>query len=208
MALGDPYVTLAELKKYVGIPVNELGKDEVLQFALDSATREIEDYCERQFNKESSATARVYEPDDRCQIEVDDFYDITGFVLETDPNGNGNFSQAWTSADYELSPLNGVISGVTGYPYWVIDAVGGLSFPVPYHGRRKATVRVTAKWGWSAIPKTIRQCCFQMASKNYSMQGAPLGVAGFGEFGVVRVRGDSVLEGKLERYRRDGVKIG
>ena len=72
MALGDPYVSLAELKDYVGIPSTELGKDSVLQFALDSATREIEDYCERQFNKELSATQRVFVPDDQCQIEVDD----------------------------------------------------------------------------------------------------------------------------------------
>lgn len=208
MAIGDPYVTLAELKKYVGIPVDELGKDDVLQFALDSATREIEDYCERQFNKELTATPRVFVPDDHCQVEVDDFYDTTGFVLETDPNRSGTYSQTWTAADYELSPLNGVVSGVPGWPYWTIDAVGGLRFPMPYGGHRKASVRVTAKWGWSTIPKVIRQCTFQMASKNYSMQGAPLGVAGFGEFGVVRVRGDTVLESKLERYKREGVKNG
>lgn len=209
MAIGDPYVSVAELKSYMGIPAEELSKDNELTAALKSASREINRHCERQFGKADTATARLFKPEDSCCIEVDDFYSTTGLVLETDPSGSGNFTQPWTAADYELGPdPNGIVDGEEGYPFWEFAAVRGLRFPCPYPGRRQYTVRVTALWGWAEIPDDIKQACFQMATKNFSMAGAPLGVAGFGEFGVVRVRDIVGLEAKLCRYQRDGVHVG
>lgn len=207
MALGDPYVSLTELKSYLGIEASDETKNTALQFALDGATREIEDHCERQFNKEAAASQRLFKAGDPYDIEVDDFYDTTGFILETDPNYSGSFSQVWTASDYELTPENGIVGGVPGFPFWEIAAVGGLRFPCHYPGRRRLTVRVTALWGWAEVPKVIRTACFQLATKNFNMASAPLGVAGMGDY-VVRVRDIVGLEAKLCRYKRNAVEVG
>jgi hypothetical protein len=190
MALGDTYATLAELKTHVGIPVDEDMKDEVLQWALDSASREIENCCERQFNKTTTASQRTYRLS--CDsVEVDDFWTTDGLVID------GN---AYAADDYDLWPLNGTVNGVPGWPYGEIVSYG-RHLP-------DDRVTVTAQWGWDAVPAPVKQACLMLAAKNYKLADSPLGVAGFGEFGVVRVRDMPDIDRKLKKYKRIVVHVG
>lgn len=206
MAIGDPYATLAELKDYLKL-TGTTEFDDRLTDALLSASREVERYCNRQFNQVTSATSRVYRPGSLSKVMSDDFYSTTGFALETDPGGDGTFGVLWTDADYELSPDNGIVDGQPGWPYWKIEAVRGLYFPINNYGKR-STVRVTAKWGWAAVPAPVKQATLIMAAETYSLKGAPLGVAGFGDFGPIRVRDNKMASAKLMRYRRNAVLVG
>lgn len=199
MALGDPYATLTELKSYVGIAVGETLKDEQLGWALDSASREIEDHCERQFNKETSVSQRIFRMNSALDVEVDDFHTTSGLVIETGISPAGSWS---TLADYQLCPLNGIVNGVPGWPYTEIESAYGTWFPC------FGFVRVTAQWGWPSVPDPVHQACLLLAAKNYKLADAPMGVAGFGEFGVVRVKDIPEIACKLRRYKRIGVHVG
>jgi hypothetical protein len=207
MALGDNYATLAEMKAYLSL-TDTVAADSQITDALNSASREIERHCERQFNSAGSVSARVFNPNTVGTVWVDDFSTVTGLIVETDADADGTFETIWTSADYELNPLNGIVDGQTGWPYYKIRAVGNsLRFPV-WCGPRKATVRVTANWGWATVPAPVKQSCMILAAMSFQLKDAPLGVAGMGEFGVIRVRNSRMAEDKLNDYCRNRVKVG
>lgn len=194
MAIGDPYVTLAELKEYVGINATTDLKDEVLQWALGSATQEINNCCEREFNKSDDALPRTFRASHRWYLDVDDFYTVDGLTV------NG---VAYNPDHYDLLPANGFRNGVPGWPFNSLEVVGG-----GYTFSQSSVVTVVAHWGWAQVPDPIRQACFMMAAKNYKLADAPTGVAGFGEFGVVRVREMPDITNKLRPYKRTVVNVG
>lgn len=201
MALGDTYATLDELKEYLQL-TDETEFDERLDDALVTSSKAIERYSGRVFNDALTVSARVFNPTRSGLAFVDDFSTITGLIIKTDDDEDGVFEETWTTADYQLEPLNGMRNGMTGWPYWQIRAVGpSLSFPKLSNGR--ATLQVTARWGWSAVPAPVKQACLIMAAETFKLATAPLGVAGMGEFGFIRVRDNRMATAKLEPYRRD-----
>lgn len=206
--IGDPYCTLGKLKDYLKIPLTMSALDEALTDALQSASEEIERHTNRQFNTDAAATARVYEPRTLRITMVDDFWTLDGLVVETDPGGTGDFTTVFGDTDYELFPLNGLVSGKP-WPYNKVRANSGLFFPkfarTPF--RRTAVVRVTAQWGWASVPAPIQQACLILAASNFSLKDAPLGVAGMaqgfagsGTAGVIRVQDNKMAAAKLLRY--------
>lgn len=201
MALNDTYATLDELKDYLQLS-DETQFDSRLDDALVTSSRAIERFCGRVFNDAGSATARVYQPTRQHLALVDDFHTITGLAVKTDEDDDGVFEETWVSADYQLEPLNGMRSGMTGWPYWKIRAIGDTrDFPSTDHGR--ATLEVTARWGWASVPAPVKQSCLIMAAETFKLATAPLGVAGMGEFGVVRVRDNRMASAKLLPFTRD-----
>ena len=42
-------------------------------------------------------------------------------------------------------------------------------------------------YGWSSVPVAIKQACIIQASRIFKRLDSPLGVAGFGDLGVMRV---------------------
>ena len=202
MALGDPYADLGELKNYLAI--GDQADDAVLTDALASVSREIEDHTQRQFNQSAAATSRRYYPEHACLVQVDDLHTTTGLVVETDADGDGTFETTWSSADYELYPLDGVVGGVPGWPFSEIRAVASHTFP---RGGRP-TVRITAQWGWAEVPDPVKQACLILASETAKLKDAPFGVAGFSEWGAVRVRQNPLAAKKLAPYVRHPVLVG
>lgn len=202
MAIGDSYATLTQLKSY--LKITDADDDSELTDALASASKGITKFCGRQFNKETSATARTYRPTHAGLAMVDDFHTTTGLVIAT-ADDDGVFDTTWTSADYELEPFNGVRDGEPGWPYWKIRVVdsSALSFPLA----SRATLQVTAQWGWAAVPAPVKQACLILAAETFKLKDAPFGVAGFGDFGAVRVRDNPMAKAKLIPYRRNAVLV-
>lgn len=203
MALGDSYATLAELKTYANATKDTY--DTLLTDALEAASRAVEQACNRQFNDAGSATARVYYPDHSCLVRPDDFHTTTGLVVKTDTGNDGTFETTWAAADFEVRPLNGVVSGQAGWPYNQIWSDGSLLFPT---GARRAPVEVTARWGWAAVPKPIKQATLIIAEELYKLKDAPFGVAGNGTYGEIRVRDNPMAMKKLMPYVINPVMVG
>lgn len=208
MALGDAYVELPDLKEYLKIYDGNIESDDNLQSAIDSASGEIGKICNRQFQRTETATARIYSPNrNRTYVLTDDFWITTGLVVEYDNTGNGDWV-ALSATDYELLPLNGVVDGEDGWPYNRIELTGNTLCQFPWV-RRRGSVRVTAKWGWEAVPAAVRQACLIIAAETHQLKDAPFGVAGMDQFGsVMRVRENRIALGKLARYTRNRYLVG
>ncbi|WP_157251115.1 head-tail connector protein [Nonomuraea typhae] len=203
MALGDPYATLAQLKSY--LQVSDAVDDGELTGALTSSSREIEKHCNRQFNKATSATARIYYPDSACLAYVDDFWTTSGLVVKTDDGDDGTFETTWATTDFQLEPLNAVVDGESGWAYWRIRAIYSRCFPIT---SRRAPLQVTAQWGWAAVPAPVQQACLILSAEVFKLRSAPFGVAGFGEYGAIRVRENPKVCALLKPYERNRILVG
>jgi len=202
MALGDLYVDPEDLKVRLDIDDND---DMVrLSGAVGAASRGIETFCGRQFNDAGAATARVFQPTSDCLAYVDDFHTITGLVIKSDDDDDGSFERTWTTADYELGPLNGVVGGESGWPYSKVRHVGwNRGFP----RLRRAGLQVTARWGWASVPAAVTEACRIAAEEIFKLRDTPFGVGGYGDFGVIRVRDNPFTSRMLMPYKRSSVLV-
>jgi hypothetical protein len=201
VALGDTYAVLADLKAYLGMQ-EDTRFDTSLTQALESVSDEIEQHCNRQFNKVTSATAREFRVMYTPFVIVDDFHTVTGLVIEAD-NLDGVFT-ALTATDYELQPLNGVVDGQPGWPYNKIVIRPTAVNRVTRGGR----LRVTAQWGWTAVPAPVKQACLIMAAATFQIKDAPFGVAGSDQWGSIRVKDNLMAQNKLSRFVVSKILVG
>lgn len=209
MAFQDPYVTRAELKSYLRIDTGVTDYDSDLDDALDSATREINNHCSRQFNRDDVITStgtqtRVYTCRYSWLAEFDDIHTTTDLVIATDSDGDGTYGTTWSITDYQLEPLNGIRDGNTGWPYFKIRAIASKVFPVL---GGVASLQVTGHFGWTAVPADVKQACLMLAAETFKMREAPFGVAGWSEFGAIRVRDIPKVQKLLYPYERSRVKV-
>lgn len=199
MAVTNGYCTLAQLK--AALRISDSTDDALLEASIESASRLVDGHCARAFWNAGTAT-RQYAANDQYSLEVDDFHSST-ITIQTASSDYGVYDTTWVqSRDAQLEPINGVIDGLS-WPYNKIRAVGDYSFPVA-GGGREVRVRITAVFGWSAVPKTIEQATLIQASRIFKRADSPLGVAGFGEFGAMRVstRLDPDVAMLVDPYRR------
>lgn len=157
MALGDPYASRAELEARL-----QRADDGTFASLLDDASRQVEQFTVRQFNKATVATARTFRPIDGCLTIVDDFHTITGLVIATDDDSDGTYETTWTTAHYELAPSNGIVSGEAGWPFWMINAAGNGHY---FRLRNRHTVQVTAQWGWTTVPAGVKEATLAVAEQ-------------------------------------------
>jgi hypothetical protein len=71
-------------------------------------------------------------------------------------------------------------------------------------GARRKSLKVTAKYGWSAVPVDIEEACLLKAARLFERRKAPLGIsAAIADFGPVRIaRSDSDVIDLLHPYVR------
>lgn len=200
MAITNGYVSLQEVKDALRISDNT--DDSLLELSIEAASREIDGYCERIFYNAGTAT-RVYIPTDNFTTEIDDLISIS--QLRTSSTGD-TFDTVWNlTTDVQLEPLNG-ISGGLAQPYTRLRAIGDYLFPVwdPRNvNAHEATVQVTGVYGWANTPKAIKQATLILALRQFKRYDSPLGVAGFGDIGVIRVgRFDPDVEALVSPFRK------
>lgn len=183
MAITNGYATLAELKS--ALRISDTVDDELLETSIESASRQIDGACERVFFQ-TSAT-RVFRPRDGFLCEIDDLVTLT--TLKTSSRADGVFDITWTETDLQLEPLNGLVGG-TYRPFDRLVAIGEYLFPV-YEPKSvnalEATVQVVGTFGFPSVPADIKQAAILLSMRQFKRYDSPLGVAGFGDLGVIRV---------------------
>jgi hypothetical protein len=203
MAITNGYTTRNQIKAALRIGTADTIDDELIDNCAGAASRLIDGYCNRKFWAVGSATARVYQADDSFYCSVDDISG-TALTLQTSTYGNGVFDITWAVTDYQLEPLNADLDGIT-WAYDKIRAVGNYLFPtVNNNYGSQALVKVTANFGWPAIPEPVTQATIIQASRLFKRYDSPLGVAGFGDMGAIRVSRalDPDVAQLVEPYRR------
>lgn len=205
MAITNGYATLTQIKNRLKITGST--EDTFLEDAVNSASREIDKHCGRRFYKDADASARVYRTNKSVLAVVEEFYTTTGLVIETDTAGDGTYATAWSASDYELLPLNGIVDGESGWPFRKIKAISGRRF-ITASIDRPAQLRVTARWGWNAVPDPVYQACLIMAQANYKLKDSTFGTVGVGDVGMVTVTQVPAAVKKLKPYVLKPVKAG
>jgi hypothetical protein len=208
MPVVNGYASLNDLKS--ALRIQDGVDDTLLELALESASRMVDEYTMRNFYNAGTAT-RVFTPisDEVCQI--DDAVSISSVAVST--MLNKTFDQTWAVGDYQEEPLNGVSDGLPGWPITRLRAIGNYEFPndetqYRYEGRYGqedvATVQVTGVWGWSAVPTAVKQATIIQAMRIFKRLDSPLGVISSPDTGYFRVsnRIDPDVAMLLNSYRK------
>jgi hypothetical protein len=198
MAITNGYCTLAELK--AALRVQDAIDDALLELAIEAASREIDGYCERVFY--STSATRVYAPTNVYTLTTDDIVSVT--TLKSSSDGV-TYNTTWATSDYQLEPLNGVAGGLVT-PYTRIRAVGNYLLPAWATGtiyNLEASMQIVGVFGWATIPTAIRQAAVILSMRIFKRLDSPLGIAGFGDMGQMRVgRFDPDVESLVAPYRK------
>lgn len=194
MTWQPDYCTTAELKSHLRI--SDTADDTVLAIAITAASRAIDQACNRQFGQTTPAAARYYtfsgptarfsdrlmsdflaDPfRGRESLQIDDLMTTSGLVVKVDRNEDGTYEETLTlDVDYRLFPFN---AAADGRPWSRVVLADGETFPTHLRG-----VEITAQWGWSAVPTTIKQACLLQAARFFQRRNAPFGIAGSPDMG-------------------------
>lgn len=204
MAITNGYATLAQVK--ASLRITDSVDDSLIELAINSASRLIDAYTARVFYN-LGTQARFFSATDPYFCPIDDAQSIT--EVATALTSNGNYDTIWANpaanqnnGDYQVEPLNaayptdGIVAPITGVrALWryLFPTIGG-----------NALVRVTGTWGWASVPDAITQACVIQAARIFKRNDSPLGIAGFGDMGVLRVGRalDPDVQQLVEPYRR------
>jgi len=203
MPITNGYATRNQIKAALRIGTADTIDDDLIDNCAGAASRLIDGYCNRQFWSVGSATTRVYTAENDFYCSIDDIAG-TAITLKTSGATDGTFDVTWTPSDYQLEPLNGRLDGLQ-WSYDKIRAVGDYLFPtVNGNYGEQALVQVTAVFGWPSVPEPVTQATIIQASRIFKRYDSPLGVAGFGDLGAIRVSRflDPDMAQLVEPYRR------
>jgi len=174
------YATLTEFKNYIGATTTT-EDDTTLTICLTAASRAVDDYCHRSFWIADAATARVYRTDGALHrlaegdlLVTHDIAATAGVVVET---WDGTTYTTADAASYELYPESAIAQSR--------PATGVLLPSARWCAYRK--LRVTARWGWPAVPDQVKQATLIQASRLWTRRDAKGPVMGDPEFGSMRL---------------------
>ncbi len=200
MTLVNPYCTVADVRGQLSDKDARVD-DVIVERAINATSRAVEDWCGRRFWQDASVQVRVYRPEESCSALVDDISTATGLLVKTDTGNDGTYETTWTlDADYQLEPLNASADG-GAYAWPELVVIGSKRFPISRS--RRPTLQVTAKFGWSAIPAQVEQAAVLRATAIFKRKESPQGIAGFGDFGAIRItRQDPDVVALLSPFQR------
>jgi hypothetical protein len=193
------YTTTSLVKASLGIPSGTTSEDAYIEDAIDAAEDEINEYCNRTFVADGSATARVYQPSTNVLVYTDDFYTTTSLVVKQDDSNDGTYGTTLTiTSDF-------IVVGNSA-PF---NCIRSVSSPFPRYTSNRPTVQVTAKWGYkTAVPAAVAQAALILSARLFQRRSSPLGIAAgiVNDFGPIRItRQDPDIQRLLAGYRRIGV---
>lgn len=202
------YASTAQIK--AALRITDSVDDSLINMAGSAASQLIDTYCQRSFGQ--TFGTRVYAPDTPFICQIDDLVAGSAVTINLSTNLDGVYSTTIGTSDYQLEPLNAIMDG-SPWPATRIRAVGGYLWGIGdwnfyfLETPAKASVQVIGTFGWPEIPATVTQAACIQAARLYKRADSPLGVAGFGDMGAIRVsRGlDPDVAQLLQPYVRERV---
>jgi hypothetical protein len=192
------YTTLADVRN--GLQIEDSNDDTDIQAAILSASRMIDDYCQRGFYQEgtlASPVTKYYTPVSPWYLEIDDLIEPTEIASRA--NQSGPFTQIWDlDTDVMYEPVN---NPELGRPVTRLLAIQTYVWPYFF----PQTVKITGVWGYKEIPYEVELACKIQASRLFIRKQSPFGIAGSVELGTVRLssRLDPDVEMLLKTFRRN-----
>ena len=202
------YTSPEQLKSRLGI--TDTADDFEISLSVQAAAASIEEFTGRFFWNETGV--RTYRNISIYDVEIDDLVSIT--QLATDTTGDGTYDTVWNSGQYQLEVTQHIYNQTAKgewWPYTKIQALGvpgGLYLPYVWAWSHQDRVQVTGTFGWLQVPVLVRQASLMLAADLFKLKDAPFGVAGFSDYGAVRIRDNPQIANMLHRYVRPRVKVG
>ena len=185
------YTSIDSVKHVLGIPPDDLLDDHILEIALAAAGEAINRHCFRRFVVPTATSTVVVEASEGNYIRVPDIASEQGLGIEVEVTP-GVFSPL-AGASLLLTPTDAPLEG---RPYTAIVVRGATLAP-------GQLVRVTARFGWSAVPAAVRQAALLLTTRLMKRKDSPLGIQGAPEMGQMRVtRVDPDVAQLLDPLRR------
>jgi uncharacterized phiE125 gp8 family phage protein len=199
MAWAPNYVTTAELRSYLNI--SDSADDTELDLAIAAASRAVDTDTNRQFGVVGSAEERFYTARwdrKRCRwvVDIDDLMSTSNFDAQIQDTDGVDVGQV---NDYFLEPRN---AAARARP-WTQLVVKPDSTYKPTGLANE--VAITALWGWTAVPDTVKQATRLQASRLFARRTSPYGIAGSPDVGSelrLLARVDPDVSVALRSYRR------
>jgi hypothetical protein len=197
LSIANGLCTLEQAKSALNI--QDAADNTLVELAVGAASRSIENYVGHRFFIDAAVTVRQFNADDTSSLTIPEgIATATGLIVQTDAAGDGTFETTLTiNTDFVLEPVNSLVL-YPARPYTEIRLLTG-SFPQPANGQ--PGVKVTAKFGWPAIPDDVTLACILLAKDLVKAKDAPFGVAGTSDFGVLRIRQNATVIALLQPYR-------
>lgn len=198
MAIDDPY---AQTTDYFSVfPNTQNDNESELDSQLRAVSRHIERTTGMFFTKDAAAVTRIYVVRYAGSVLHTDDIAVTPTALAYDSAGNGGF--ATTVTGYELR-RNGSINPHRGPEpkpwneiYLPSYAVGATSVSV---GQRW---RVTAQFGWPAVPEAVRQATIQItALLRVESPRATASIDQLGQVVSMNPQARSIVDDLIRAYR-------
>ena len=186
MAIVNGYLSIEEAVSYVGR--NESRDTYELEDVVTACSRMIDRYCGRHFYQQTADTREFDVDSDGYTVTFGPFNDLVSVTsVAYDNDDSGTYESTLSATQYQLlSPVEGQAPGT--WPYTQLRNVTSTLLPSPPTASgRERLIRITGTWGWPAVPIEVKQATRILVAEMAKLQDAPLGVAGFGEFGVVRL---------------------
>lgn len=168
--MATTYALLDDVKD--ALRVSDDHDDVVLAGIIESASRSIDQYCDRYFGQ----TGTVASPVQRLYraraggVLIDDLVTLTDVEVEY-----AGFAETFTSLG-ATSVIKQPVNAATltpAQPYTVLLAKPSTVLP-PMPG----WVRVSGVWGWPQVPQQIRDACVLQSVRLFKSRDVPLGVMG------------------------------
>lgn len=187
MALDQDYATVEEFKRYLRIPgtyegtlntENDPYDDLDIELVLSAASRTIDRFTNRYFGLADEEETRYYTATrvgTHYEVQINDLMTASGLVISLDDLCNGTYTRTLDTTDYRMHPAN---AAVKGYPWTTVSFNRGITVPTVDVG-----IAVTAKYGWTEVPATIKKATLLQASRLFKRRDAPFGIAGSAELG-------------------------
>lgn len=183
------WLSVEDLKAYCRdeIPTDN---DEHYEDAIDAAVGLLQRDTNRVFTiAGDTATARVYRPyRDRRLLFIDDCTEITSVVE--------NGATLTVGVGYQAEPLNGLTFSGESSPYHTLRRLSACW----YTDDDKATVSVTAKWGWSSIPPLVLSATKILAKDILSTRQVSFGLVAVTESAGITARTNPIVRACVEKF--------
>jgi hypothetical protein len=179
LAITNGYCTLADVK--AALRITDTIDDALIESSINSASRMIDQYCNRYFYSGSAGEVRYFKATDAYNCWIDDCQTIT--EVRTAQSNPITFNQVWANTDYQTIPANTLANGAY-QPITGLIAIYNYFFPT---WQESNLVKVTGTWGWASVPDSIKFATIIQASRLFKRLESPLGVAGVSDMGIMRV---------------------
>jgi hypothetical protein len=199
------YITSDELKATLNIQGLTYA-DADIAGAITSASRAIDELCNRFFYQDTETTTRIYTPKHYQRLDIHDLVSLTS--LATDVNGQFTYTQILTfNVDFNLQPINAPLDA-QGWPYTYIKILP-VSAQYVFDPTLDDSVQVEGIFGWPAVPQPIQTATTMIATRLLKqMREAPFGIANFDGMGMRLSQLDPTVKMLVGPYMRHRIAIG